>query len=205
MLASLSTLDHSLFWLVNSHHNGFLDSFFSIVTWFGTGWVVAPILLAVIFTRAPSKKRVSLIVFSSLVLAASGLINTQLKFFFHTPRPPAVFGRESGALSSDTARAFGDSVHVVGEKLTQNSFPSGHSNTAFATATLMMLSFGRSFWPAFIVACLVGYSRVYLGVHFPADVAGGGILGIIIVMAGFIIYTWIENRKTRNPWGKMRI
>jgi undecaprenyl-diphosphatase len=181
MVSSLTALDHRLFWLVNSHHSGFFDAFFSVVTWLGTGWAVAPVLLAVIFTRTPSKNRVSLIVFFTLALTASGVVNSQVKHVFHTPRPPAVFGQ---------------AVHVVGEKLTQNSFPSGHTNTAFAAATLLVLCFGRKLRPAFLVACLVGYSRMYLGVHFPSDVVGGGILGIIVAGAGFIIFTWIEKGKT---------
>ena len=191
MLDFLTALDHGLFWLINSHHNGVFDTFFSIVTWFGTGWVVAPVLLAAIFTGAPSKKRVSLIVFSTVILTASGLINTQCKRLFHTPRPLAVFARDGGSFPG-TAQGY--AVHAVGEKLTQNSFPSGHSNTAFTTAILMALFFSRKFWPAIPVACLVGYSRVYLGVHFPSDVVGGGFLGIIVAVSGFIFFKWREKR-----------
>jgi undecaprenyl-diphosphatase len=182
MLTSLTALDHGLFWFVNSHHCGFFDVFFSVVTWLGTAWVVTPALLAAIFIRAPGKKRLSLIVASALVLSASGIVNSQLKLEFHSPRPVTVFG---------------DTVHVVGEKLTQNSFPSGHTNTAFTAAALLAFFFGRKFLPALLVACLVGYSRMYLGVHFPSDVVGGALLGIIFAWAGFSIFRWIETRK--NP------
>ena len=200
MFAFFTTLDHQLFWLINSHHNGFCDYFFSIVTFFGSGWVVAPVLLIAVFTTAPSKKRVPLIVFASLVLTASGLINSQAKHFFHTPRPLAVFAREDKAVSDTTPdklqSVLGRSpVHAVGEKLMLNSFPSGHSNTAFAAAMLMVLCLGRRFWPAFLVACLVGYSRVYLGMHFPSDVIGGAFLGSIIVGAGFFVFRLLQRMR----------
>jgi undecaprenyl-diphosphatase len=207
MFASLTTLDHQLFWLINSHHNGFCDYFFSIVTFFGSGWVVAPVLLIAVFATVPSKKRVPLIVFASLMLTASGLINSQIKHFFHTPRPLAVFAHEYKAVSDTipekTQSVLGSPVHTVGEKLMLNSFPSGHSNTAFAAAMLMVLCFGRRFWPAFLVACLVGYSRVYLGMHFPSDVIGGAFLGSIIIVAGFFVFR-LFGRKGRFSVDKNR-
>jgi undecaprenyl-diphosphatase len=60
------------------------------------------------------------------------------------------------------------------------SFPSNHAASAFMAATILSEFFGS--WRAglFFVAGLIGYSRVYLGVHFLSDVVAGAVIGILI-------------------------
>lgn len=74
------------------------------------------------------------------------------------------------------------------------SFPSGHTSTAFATATALTLSTKKWYVavPSYAYACAVGYSRMRLGVHFPSDVLGGMILGIGSSLLVFQIDKWIQ-------------
>jgi membrane-associated phospholipid phosphatase len=74
------------------------------------------------------------------------------------------------------------------------SFPSGHTSTAFATATALTLSTKKWYVavPSYAYACAVGYSRMRLGVHFPSDVLGGMIVGIGTSLLVFQIDKWLQ-------------
>jgi undecaprenyl-diphosphatase len=62
----------------------------------------------------------------------------------------------------------------------QPAFPSGHSATAFACATVTAWAAPRLAVPAFILAAAIAWSRVYVGVHWPLDVLGGAVLGMAV-------------------------
>ena len=75
------------------------------------------------------------------------------------------------------------------------SFPSGHTSSAFATATSLSLSYPKWYIiaPSFAYAGTVAYSRMYLGVHYPSDVAAGALLG-----AGCAYLTYKVNKALLN-------
>lgn len=58
------------------------------------------------------------------------------------------------------------------------SFPSGHTSASFAIATTVALNIPKLSIVVFIIALIIGVSRIYLGVHYPTDVVAGMILGI---------------------------
>jgi undecaprenyl-diphosphatase len=64
-----------------------------------------------------------------------------------------------------------------------SAFPSGHATTAFACATVIAWASPRLAVSAFVLAALVAWSRVYVGVHWPLDVLGGVALGVLVATA----------------------
>jgi membrane-associated phospholipid phosphatase len=105
-------------------------------------------------------------------VALSAIIANILKYIVDTPRPYEVY-------------SFIHKMSVGGSP----SFPSGHTADAFSFAVAMALVYRKWFIiiPLLIWASLVGYSRMYLGVHFPSDVIGGAFIGTACSFS-YIIY-----------------
>lgn len=75
-------------------------------------------------------------------------------------------------------------VSMLIEKPSSYSFPSGHTCSSFASATVLMKMDKRFGIPAFVLAFLIGFSRLYNYVHFPTDVLCGALLGVV---CGFVM------------------
>jgi membrane-associated phospholipid phosphatase len=63
-----------------------------------------------------------------------------------------------------------------------HSFPSGHTATSFAGASALSLVYPRGTPAFFLLAAAIAYSRLYVGVHFPLDVAGGAVIGVVTAL-----------------------
>ncbi len=84
------------------------------------------------------------------------------------------------------------------------SFPSSHASNNAALAFLFSVKYPRYKWIFITIAALVAYSRIYVGVHYPSDVAGGILLGVLCALAilaaekGFT-RLWISLKRSDRP------
>lgn len=111
-----------------------------------------------------------------------------MKELFSHARPPALLPL--------------DSFHLIGPALQNNSFPSGHTTSAFLLAGLLCLQRVPS-WIRFsvlLLALLVGLSRIASGVHWPIDVLGGMIGGWLVALGAI----WLSRywRAGLNIWAQ---
>ena len=74
------------------------------------------------------------------------------------------------------------------------SFPSGHTSSAFAAAFALWLQNRRLGIPALVLAGFIGFTRMYLYVHFPTDILGGVALGLALGACGSLLADKISNK-----------
>jgi undecaprenyl-diphosphatase len=70
------------------------------------------------------------------------------------------------------------------------SFPSNHAAAAFAVATSIWIWRRKDGWVWFVLAALIGFSRIWCGVHYPTDIVGGAVLGILIAVVIGKLMRW---------------
>jgi undecaprenyl-diphosphatase len=161
LLEAIGRLDFAAFQWLRTHQSPFLDALMAGLSDVGRGgalWIGLAVLIGFLYSsRWPAVVQVVLAVGLAFLMT-----DAVAKPFFSRARP---------------FESYADS-RVYGYKPTTRSFPSGHAASAIAGACTLarMAPEARSiFW---IFAVMVAFSRVYLGVHYPADVFAGALLGL---------------------------
>ena len=86
-------------------------------------------------------------------------------------------------------------VEILVHKPSSYSFPSGHSAQAFCVASALLFTKFKYAKPMFIFACVVGFSRLYLYVHFLSDVLGGAAVGMLCGYLAYHIFIYMQSKK----------
>lgn len=185
----LNTNKFDFFVFLKQFHSSWADVFFKLSSFFAEwiGWVVVIIIASLV--------KIRFAIASLLALVLSGVTTQLLKnFVFNSHlRPSAYLSDLKG-------------IHLVeGVDLHYfNSFPSGHTTSAFAICTLLTLILAKKSFLGFvffILALIMGYSRIYLTQHFPIDVWVGSIIGFVITVIVFTLSDYTFNKLTK-PWAE---
>jgi undecaprenyl-diphosphatase len=85
-------------------------------------------------------------------------------------------------------------IHLFLAHAADPGFPSDHATAAFAIAVVLMLRFGRRALPALLAAAALAVARVLVGVHYPADVLAGALLGSAAAVIVCVLVARLPNR-----------
>ncbi len=177
LVIKLTFSREQIYFSVNAHNYPWADFIFPLVTHLGDATMLVPVTLYFLLT---SYRKLLLFATS---FALSGLLIQVVKRIFHSPRPKAYFAGQAVK------------IHFVKGMviLTNNSFPSGHTVTAFSAATVLSYLVVTKRWGFIylLLAMAVAYSRMYLSEHFFEDVTAGSIIG---VMGTVMWLTYMDGR-----------
>jgi undecaprenyl-diphosphatase len=158
------SVDLSIFYFINhTMSSGFLNRFFSIITNVNNWYIAYIILLGISFFKGGKKGKIAAVGVILLIIFTDQTSANIIKELIRRVRP---------------CNALADVITPLG-CTGSYSFPSNHALNNFAAATFYYRLFPKLKWVLFITASLVALSRVYLGLHYPSDILGGALLGIL--------------------------
>jgi undecaprenyl-diphosphatase len=186
MIHQLVNLDTRIFLFLNhTIANPVCDFIFIHIT-NGVFWIIPGIIAAVLFIIFQKKKALIILGLVAITVGTSDPVcNRIIK--------PQV----------DRMRPCNPSVHLengrflLGRK-TSRSFPSSHAMNIFAQAMLLSLFYRKKTVWFFLFALVIGFSRIYVGVHYPFDVAAGALFGMAIGAGVYGGYATVA--KTMEKW-----
>lgn len=157
-------------WIQANMQSEFMDKFMPFITRFGdhgTFWMIVAALLFLF----PKTRKTGLGMAIAMML---GLLvcNVTLKPLVARIRP------------YDLQEELGVTIQLLGERMHDFSFPSGHTIASFEAAVVMLKNSKKLGIPAMILAVLIAFSRLYLYVHYPTDVIASVLLGTLFALIG---------------------
>ena len=178
----IQNIDNSILQFIQINmRSSIMDKVMPLITNLGNGAMIW-MLIGIIFLINNKYRRYGLMIIGSLILCFI-VGNLSLKPLVARVRPFNAMPILDGLLIKPP---------------TDFSFPSGHAMCSFASGVVIFYMNKRIGIFALILSFLIGFSRLYLYVHYPSDVFFGMLIGILIGIVTIIIFNNIENRKVEN-------
>lgn len=179
----ITALDTALLWhLHNLLQCAFLDAVMPLVTALGNAGALWVLLAAVLLFFKSTRRAGIAMILAMLLCYLAG--NLAIKPLVARARPYQV----------------DPSISLLIPAPEEFSFPSGHAMNSFSAAAALSGSHKEYGWAALALAALIAFSRLYLMVHYPLDVAAGALLGIL---SGVLAYHAVESREFARRFGNI--
>ncbi len=178
MTALLQLDSNMLLWIQENIRQEWLTPIMKLITHLGDAgifWIVLTALLLLI----PKTRKIGFLCFIALLVNFL-CCNVILKNFIARPRPYTMI----------------EGLELLVKEASDFSFPSGHTAASFACAWILLFKLPKKAGvPLFILAALIGLSRLYIGIHYPTDVLGGFLLGSGVSLCVWKISSIYEAKK----------
>ena len=186
-------LDKDLFRLINHWRSPLLDM---VLPWFSDFSLVLPLVVAILvwrFIKGNKRERIFWVFMILGIVVTDFICAKVLKPLFGRPRPylalDDVFVLKHGAFQLMAQKGLDQGMRM------SLSLPSCHASNCAFFSTFLVMEYKRTMPLAVLLVVLVGYSRIYLGAHYPLDILGGIMLGAPVAMA----FRWILNERSFSP------
>ena len=183
---SFLSFDLSVFQWIQGIQNDFLDAVLVGITTLGNAGAIFIVLgLGLFITKKYRKAGFAVIVALLVMLICNDLF---LKEFFARPRPFNLFDSDPQKYA-EWGRAY--IYPELVNKPSSYSFPSGHTSSAFAAAIALLWQNRKWGVPVTIFAALMGFSRIYVEVHYCTDVIAGVVSGAVCALVAVLIVKYL--------------
>lgn len=189
MIEVLNSLDTALFLFLNNFHAPWADPIM-VITSGRLTWI--PLYLITLIYIFYKYRLRGFLLFSFIVLSIAIADRTSVELFKN------VFER----LRPSHNDSISNLIHLVnGYRGGSYGFVSSHAANTFAFAAITSLLFKTKWysWVIFSWATFVSYSRIYLGVHYPGDILGGALLGVLSGFASYYLYGVVVQKWFNTP------
>lgn len=164
---SLQALDEAIFFFVNrTLANPVLDWLMPVITTQENWYPIFLVVYVWLWWKGGPRGRVAAVLIIPVIILSDQISASLMKPYFARTRPCVAL----------------ENVNMLIGLKTSFSFPSSHAANSAAATALFAIFYPRHTWPLAIIAVLISFSRVYVGVHYPFDVLVGAVLGVLCAL-----------------------